>query len=162
MFPEFFPLNLKDIVVSPTISATAYADGQIIGGVQSISGASVLGNTAKGGPTRLRKVVVTDAAGASARIALLFFNATITAAADQTAFNPSAADVAKFLARVDVNPDDYIPLATYSLAAVTPNNGLGVTWKSATSNINLAIIAEGTPTYGSTTALKITLTFDNQ
>jgi hypothetical protein len=141
--------------VTPTISSgSAYTSGDVVGGQMTFSGAV---RVAGGSGTILSIMVLDKSQAQRAAMDLLFFDRSVTVAADNAAFATSDGDMANCLGICQIGP--------YNTAwAGTPLNSI-----SYLANVNIPIVLNGTdlyvaavvragPTYGSTSDLVFVLT----
>lgn len=104
-----------EVMQTPTITAGAYTAGNALGGLLTFANAV----RAAGGQARITKVVITDDAMQSAPIDLVLFNQTFTATGDNSAFDPSDADLANCIGYIDVAATDYAEFNDNGVAAKT-------------------------------------------
>lgn len=136
---------------SPTLDTNAYADGDHMGTVMTISGAA---EDLKG-PCHLRNVVVVDGAKQSGAMTLLFFSESPTvASSDNAALDITDAEMAaKFIGSVSIAAADHITINASSFAV----NTVDLLLKSEdTSQIFAILRADGAQTY---TASSLTFRF---
>ena len=144
--------NTALIAITPTVTAGAYHANDVVGGIQTLTSALRV----SGGTAILQNVTVRDLAAQNAVLQIFFFNAnpgtgTYT---DNAALDLDDTDSGLFIGKVTINAADYISLADNSVATIT-NCGLAL--KATTGTSLYAIIrTTGTPTYASTSDLKIT------
>lgn len=138
------------IEVVPTISTSAYASGDQIGGLMTLTGA-VLGS---GRNAILQSIVVSDSSKQNAAIDILFFSASVSVAGDNSAAAISGADMAAYyLGHVSIAAAQYTSLSATS-GATDKNTGLALQTPANSRAIYALAVARGTPTYASTSALK--------
>lgn len=136
-------------VVTPTLSLTAYADGDQVGGVLELVNA-VSSSSSTGA---VMSITVLDKDKQDQALDILFFNSSPTiASVDNAALDITDAEMAsKFLGAVRIAATDYKDLAASSVATVRvvglmlqalhgANNSTG-------TSIYAVIQARGTPTY---------------
>ncbi len=99
------------ISVTPTISTTAYATGQALGGKLTFNGNNESG--------WLMSLVVIDQAGIGPNMDLVLFAQDFTPTADQTAFAVQAADKPKLLSTISVT--SWVTLGTGTKTATVGN-----------------------------------------
>lgn len=119
---QAFSLDARSFVVTPVITAAAYADGDQIGTYTKLEG--ILPESS--GTIDLRTLVVIDNDKQKADLQLLFFNALpVLASADNAAvsFTDAVAD-ASFIGRVSIATSDYVDTASNSQATKTLSNTL--------------------------------------
>jgi hypothetical protein len=137
--------NSKIVEVTPTLDTNAYASGDRLGSVMTISGAV----RRTGLEAFLCDVVVVDKAKQSQSIDILFFKSSPTvASSDNAAIDISDAEMGdKFIGRVSVLTTDYTALANNSEASPAPYNRLLSADEGKTDIYALAVCRSGTPTY---------------
>lgn len=156
-------IGIDDVIsVVPTLDTNAYASGDRLGSIHTITGAFrkirrsydaaspvETGYQPYHGKVYLHSVVIIDSAKQSQPIDILFFNALPTvASADNAAIDISDAEMeAKYIGGISVD-EDYISLAANS--AVTKRN-IGLLVKQSTSavdnNIYAVPVIRGAGTY---------------
>jgi hypothetical protein len=137
------------VEVTPTITAGAYSAEDQVGGIQTLSGAT-LGEDC--GATVI-SVVVTDKAKQSAALSMFFFDELPTvASADNDAINISDAEMAdKCIGVISVAAASYVNVADNSVVtAPASSTGLYVKSRDADGKIYVVVKTTGTPTYAST------------
>jgi hypothetical protein len=145
----------KDMQVTPTMQATAYSSGNVMGGIQTIT----TQDEAKLSDI-LQSVVVYDASAQSSQLDIFIFSALPAATyTDGTAFAPSNADMLNCIGVVNVAAADYVAAGTgKSIAAgkneamigrvVKPSNATTQTNNSgAATSLYAVAVSRGTPTY---------------
>lgn len=140
------------ITQTPTITAGAYSIGRAVGGLLTFANAT-LGNGRQG---EIITLVIVDLGRQEAALDLVLFDRTFTPAADNTAFNPSNADLANSIGMIAVLPEHYTRFVSNSLAMIRPV-GLYCT-TGANANIYGQLVVRGIPSYGSTVDLTVKLT----
>lgn len=145
--------NSVNLTVSPTISASAYTSGAVLGGIQTITSAA----RKNGGSVTVQSLDVLDSAHQNVAIDLLFFSASPTGTwTDGSAPTWSTGDKAAYLGRVSLVTTDY-----------TTSGGIGtghplfqspvLVAGGATTSLFMVPVVQATPTYGSTTAISFRL-----
>lgn len=137
------------VTVTPTISTSAYADGDQLGGVLTLTNA--MDDIRDTGA--VLSVTVIDKAKQNDPLDILIFDQSPTvASSDNAILDITDAEMAdKFLGRIQVTADDYSELSACSVASV---NGIGLFIASRGSKNLYAILqSRGTPTYTSTSDL---------
>jgi hypothetical protein len=137
---------------TPTITAGAYTLGAAVGGLLTFTGAV---NTS-GGRGQVTALVLLDKAQQHCPLELVLFDHTFTATADQSAFNPSSADMAYCIGVVAINPEHYRRFSGNSVAVVPDLSMRFVANGSA--NLYGQLVCRGVPTYASTSDLSVRLT----
>lgn len=148
--------NLTRIQVTPVIDTSAYATGDCLGPLQTVTGACRF----SGGGGEILAVTIVDKTQAQrAAIDLLFFDRTVTTAANNAPFQCSDADMLFSLGLIAVATGDYNTawpgtplnsLATKVLA--TPHPII-----TSATDLFMQAIVRGTPTYTSTSDIVISL-----
>lgn len=132
------------IVLTPTLDASAYAAGDLMGGVLTLANAM----DSSGDTGAVLSVAVYDKAAQGAAFDILFFNVAPTlVSADNAALNIADADMAAgFIGRVSIAASDYATTAAGKDATVA---GLGLLVKSAPGKDDLYAVlqCQGAPTY---------------
>ena len=148
---------LGSVVVTPTISTSAYADGDQVGGLMTLTlPAKTIG---KWDGVLLGSIKITDQDGQNAPLDFLFYNASVTLQSDNAAASLSAADIVKHVGNKSVTADDYAAVSAMSVATkevVIPMKPLD---GSTDAVIYASIISRGTPTYTDTDHLQVTFDF---
>lgn len=169
---------VRTVAVTPTITAGAYSANDQVGGVQTLdlnvnpevaAASSSKGKLADDAYT-LMTLTIVDKAAQDAAMVVSFFNASPTAAGDNSAYSLSDADAAAYhLGDVVVSADDYVShnacsiatlkVADCALALKTLTRTGNTTGSTGDSRIYAVIKTTGTPTYGSTSDLVFKYTF---
>lgn len=132
------------VTVTPTISTSAYATGDAVGGLLTFASAVESAASA----ATLDSVTIIDKDQELATFDLVLFDQTFTAASDNAVFAPSDADLANCIGVVRVS--DYANFSTNSVATRT-NVGLGI--KLTGTSLFGQLVVRGTPTYTATSDL---------
>ena len=148
------PVHVR-IQVTPTISTSAYASGDDKGG----SSASIaLANAARasGGSGLVQSVLVLDNTQAQrAAMDLMFFDRSVTAAADNAPVATSDADMAYCLGIIPIGPYNQAfpgtPLNSFSTLV-----NVGLPFVLNGTDLHVVIVSRGTPTYVASTDLTFT------
>lgn len=140
------------ISATPTVTASGiYAAKDAIGGIMSFANAAR--TSADGGV--LESVTIVDKAQQMAAMDLVLFNAspggTFT---DNSAFDPSDADLLTVVGVVPIVGADYFDFNDNSVAH---RSGLGIIYHCAATTLYGALIARGTPTYAATSDVTVTV-----
>lgn len=145
---------MQIVTVSPTLSLTAYAAGDLMGDKNTLT--NFLPGSESG---TLRGVVVIDAAKQNAALDVVFFSADPagTTFTDNGAFAPVAADVANAIGHVSIVAGDY---SAFSANSVATKAGLALALGGA-QTLYAALVSRGTPTYVAATDLTVKLIVDN-
>lgn len=142
----------KTINVDLTISTSAYASGDIVGGEFTISDA--LSPGAFSGI--LQSVVLSDDDAEGANMKLVIFRDNPSSlGADNAAFDPTDADLELIACVVELNSHHAF---SDNGATVATNVGCAIDADTATTLYG-ALVADSTPTYTATTDLSLNLTF---
>lgn len=139
--------------ITPTISAAAYAAGDVIGTVQTVTNAMLDDE----GSCSLVDVVLTDGDKQSVAIDLFFFDELPTGIpADNAAFDLAVAQLIKCIGVVSIGAGDYVNLANRSVASL---GGIIKTMSAITSSkdIYMILVSRGAPTYTTTSSLTVRL-----
>ena len=142
-----FPADVKAIVVPGTASG-AYASGDQIGTPFEIKSA-VLDS---GGIATVASVAILDVAKQDQAVDIVFFSQQPSTGTDNSAWNPSAADLAMILGSAKILTTSYSDGSSRSVGTVG-NIGLKVKPEKATasqSNTSVwgLLVSRGTPNYG--------------
>lgn len=148
--------DVIEIVQTPTITAGAYTAGDALGGLLTFANAAKIA----GGRGMITKVVIVDDAKQSAPIDLVLFDRTFTATADNSAFDPSDADMQNCLGFIPVANTDYAEFNDNGVA--TKASGLQMPFEydlagGVTSLFGQLVIRVG-DTYAATDDLTIKIT----
>jgi hypothetical protein len=150
----------KVFTLNPTVTATLYTAGWIVGGLQQLTDFF----DSLSGVTEIINVAANDNANQKAQLIFCFFGKKPAGAfTDGTAFNPSQADLNLIQAMV------ILPAANYQSATANAFGVIGnvrqkvkaavatnqLFSSSAGKNAWLVVFTSGTPTYGATTALQL-------
>ena len=143
------------VQVTPTISTGIYASGDVIGTLQTITGAGrapISGGFASG---IIQSITVFDKTQAQrAAIDLLFFDRTVTVAADNAAVAMSDADMANCLGVVSIGPyNTAFPGTPLNSISTLINVGLPFVLTADGTSLFAVAVVRGTPTYTTTTDL---------
>ena len=146
--PRFKVVRLQ---VTPTISTTAYAAKDNVGGLMTFAGAA----RASGGSCWLQSAQIVDKAQQMRELDLLLFDRSITAPTDNAVFDPTDTELGYCVARVNFNPSDYADLSDNSVAV---RSNLGHQLVLNGTDLFGVLVARATPTYAATTDLVVALT----
>ena len=147
--------NLTLSATLTTTNGTAYAAGDTIGSLVTFTESQLYGNTMK----RLKSVIITDASKQSSAIDIVLFGANPTGSTftnDAAAVIP-VADLTKIIGVAKVPSANYSAYSASSAALVEVDIPIFVV--NSTYNLYMAVICQGTPTYTSTSAISLTLSF---
>lgn len=153
--------KLSRIQITPVIDTAAYATGDCLGPLQTVSNAARI----SGGGGHIVGVQIVDKTQAQrAAIDLVFFSQTVTTAANNALFTISDADALFMVAYIAVATGDYNTAwpgtPTNSVAVIPKSASLRVPYVCATTSLFMQAIVRGTPTYTSTSDIVIGLTVE--
>lgn len=151
--PRLSQLRVK---VTPTISTSAYASGDCIGGLMTITGAARV----NGGSGVLNAFTVLDKTQAQrSPMDLMFFDESVTAAGDNAAVAFTDADMDKCIAILSLPfYNNAFPGTPLNSHASSYGIGLPFVCGAASTSIFCQAVARGTPTYTSTSDLTFAFT----
>jgi len=142
------PVQVR-ISVTPTISTTAYTSGDVVGGLQTISNAARI----SGGSGIIQSIIVVDKTQAQrAAMDILFFDRSVTVAADNAAVATSDGDMANILGVVSIGPYNTAWPGT-PLNSVSTLLNVGLPFVLNGTDLYAVAVVRGTPTYTSTSDL---------
>jgi hypothetical protein len=140
--------------VTPTISTGIYASGDVLGGLQTISNAV---RKAGGSGTILSVLVLDKTQAQRAAMDLLFFDRSVTVAADNAAVAMSDADMANCLGVISIGPYQTAwPGTPLNSISTLLNVGLPIVCNGA--DLFVVPVVRATPTYVATTDLEFKYT----
>lgn len=144
-------MGVRNRSATPSISTSAYADGDLIGTKLTFTAALRSSGGASGA---LQSATLTDLAAQNAAIDLILFNAdpTSTTFTDNAAFDIADADLSKVVARVAFTASDYFSFADNSVAQV---DSLGLGLSGPSRDLYGALVSRGTPTYATASDLTV-------
>lgn len=159
--------TVKSVV--PTVTGnSAYAAGNVVGGVQSLAGA-LRGVGSKAGAGKLTDIIIYDKSNQKAPLTLLIFSAPPTTANGNYNDKTNAAlapDAASLIGQVSVANSDYVTSGSDSVA-VAAKTGLNVTLynndptaANDQTKVYVVPLTTGTPNFGSNAALGFTYKID--
>lgn len=158
----YLPLVRNKVVeVTPAVSTSAYADKDAINTGGIITLPNVV--SSRGDVAYLAGITVTDAANQKSALSLYFFNAAIASTfTDNAVFDPTDAEIlANFVGYVALASASYISLNDNAVGTQTPAYPIAMKTKNST-NLYLAIVSAGTPTYVAAADLKFRFTFGSR
>ena len=138
--------------VTPTITAGAYSAGDVIGGLLTF----FLANT-RGADGIVRSVRIADRDDEKAAVKLWLFAEQPITIADNAAFAPTDNDISKCIGVLAFAAADYTTAATGWNAFVAKHEQ-GIDFTDTNGTLWGYLVADATPTYGTTTDLTITIT----
>lgn len=139
--------NRQSVSVTPTITAGAYSAGDVVGGLITFS----LPTAGAGGV--INQIVIADDDNEKAQAVLYLFDSAPTTIADNAAFAPAIADLAKLVAVIAVASADFTTVNSNAYAIKTAINQ---TYKG--SALYMYCVCVATPTYTAVTDLIFKLT----
>lgn len=134
---------------TPTITAGAYTAKDAVGGRLEFANA-VRAEIRTG---IVLKVVIVDKAAQNAELVLFLFDRPFTATADNAAFDPTDADLANCVGVITINAFNYVSANDNSVATKECVLDFSLTGTTLYGQL----MCTGTPTYASTSDLKIAL-----
>lgn len=148
------PVQVR-IQVTPTISSgSAYASGDVVGGQQTISNAARV----SGGSGIIQSITVLDKTQAQrAAMDILFFDRSVTVAADNAAVATSDGDMVFCLGVVSIGPYNTAWPGT-PLNSISTLINVGLPFVLNGTDLFAVAVVRGTPTYGSTSDLVFSYT----
>lgn len=128
------------VEVNPTLDTSAYASGDRVGSLMTITGVGESGSGCV-----LDKVVIVDQAKQSSALKILLFNAAPTiASADNAAIDITDAEmIAKCIGVIDVPSASYVALANNSVVDVAYARSV----KAPAMTMYALLVSAGSPTY---------------
>lgn len=154
----FIPSQLKNITVATVVDiAGAYASGDALTSVTHQLAGVFKGFQA---PSKLVKVVVTDAAKQNAALKLMFWNRPIAAPTFNLAFTPLDAVLQYYVGHVTIAATDYISLFDNSVGSILVDQ-MPFSGNNATS-LWMTVVTTSTPTFVAANDVSFRLTFDQQ
>lgn len=139
--------NRLVVNVTPTISTSIYAAGDVVGGLMTFPVATA------GGGGVINQIVITDDDNEKAQATLYIFDAPPTSIADNAAFAPVIADLKLLVAVIAVASADF---TTINSNAYAVKAGINQTYKG--SSLYMYCVCTATPTYTAITDLTFRLT----
>ena len=135
------------VEVTPTLDTNAYASGDRVGSIHTITGAGPAGF--HGAVLESITVIDKDAQGAALKVH--FFDALPTvASADNAAIDLTDAQAAKFIATVSIATGDYLATASNKLAFTQPTRAIPMCPSAANGvkeTLYAVVTTTGSPTY---------------
>lgn len=136
------PVTVR-VSVTPTIDTVAYTSGDVLGGLQTITGAARIA----GGSGVIQSIVVLDRSQAQrAAIDIIFFDRSVTVAANNTAIATSDADMANCLGVVSIGPYNTAWPGT-PLNSVSTLLNVGLPYVCNGTDLFAVAVVRATPTY---------------
>lgn len=138
--------------VTPTISTSIYASGDVVGAPVEIADA-VLSTK---GIAILRTLVVLDKSNQKSAIDILLFNQNPgSVGSDNAALDLSSAQLDMLIGRISVAAAEYTTLKAATNAEATKLLEMLIPAKTKSTSIWVLVVSRGTPTYTTTTALSL-------
>ena len=142
--------------VTPTITASAYTAGYVVGGVMSFANAVRTQNAINSG--RVRNAAIACKSAQSGEMDLYLFNANPSSSTftDRAAPAIVAADLAKLIAKITLAQTDTSLSSTSTFWQALQ---LEIAFQLGSGNTTLygVLVTRGTPTFGSTSDIVVTL-----
>jgi hypothetical protein len=149
--PVAGPLTLRATQAPAITSGSAYAAGNVVGGLLTFAGMA----RAAGQGGVLQSALLRDKSGQSASYDLFLFDSAPTTPGDKTAVALSAADLAKC---VGVVPLSGTALGAASTMGVISSLGVGLAFRlGAGTSLYAILVTRGTPTYAGTADVSVDL-----
>ena len=145
-------LKVVRLQVTPTISTSIYAAKEAIGGLYTFAGAV----RSSGGSGRIVAIQIHDKDQEKAGVDLVFFDRTFTAPTDNAVFDPTDAELATVVGVVSVVAGHYADFNDNSVAHVA----VDLPFVLNGTDLFAGVVARGTPTYGTTSDITISLTIE--
>lgn len=143
------------VPTTPTVQAAAYASGNAIGGLQTIS----LWRSTSFSSGKIDNISIASKGGSTQGLTVYLFNTTPSGSTctDKTAFSLAAADVSKMVAAAPIvmTPQLMGIGSTVTFASVAPT--LTASNAAVSTNIFMCVVVNGAVTPASTTDLVITV-----
>lgn len=133
---------------TPTISTSAYAAKDAIGGLLTFANAV----RSAGWTGHIQTAIIVDKDGELAPIDLVLFDQTFTAPTDNAVFDPTDAELANVIAVIP-----FSNYAEFNDNAVCSRSGLGIAFKAEGTSIFGALVSRSTPTWTGTSDLIVIL-----
>lgn len=145
--------NSDVIPLALTVTAGAYTAGMVVGGKQTVTAAMRLSN----GKGFIDHIALRDTSNQKAPLNILVFNADPTSGTytDHAAYAANGTDMGKYQGLIKVLASDWETLGTECLADVDVKKIVEA--NGGNSNLYLIIVTPGTPTFGSTSALSLSV-----
>lgn len=139
--------QFRTIKVTPTISATAYSAGDVVGGLMTLPVQNAESGRASGYVARVQ-LVDKDNVGPAGKLYL--FSEKPAVIADHAAFALAAADIAKFIG-------DPVAISSYDAIGTTKREEVALDhvleYNAADGNLYAYFVADATPDFANTDAL---------
>ncbi len=139
------------IQVTPTVTASGiYAAKESIGGLLTFANAVRW----SGGSGTIRAVILRDLDQELAAMDLCLFNASVTVAGDNSAFDPTDAELLTAIATIPISGGNYADFTDNAVAAISD---LNIPFRVAATSMYGVLVARSTPTYTGTSDISVTL-----
>ena len=149
--------KLHTIQVTPVIGTGAYLALDAVGPLMEFAGVS----SRRDSGIILQSVVLVDETKLDEPINLILFDQTFTSDADHDILAPSNAELLLCVGHIKILAADYITLSTNSIATVR-NLNLPIKLAGDSGSLFAQLQTPGTPTYGNTGAITVTLGFERE
>lgn len=151
---EARPLQTNFLLVSPTVTAGAYATGQDVGGKQTLTGLTC-SETNTG---IIVSAEIIDLAKNGVAYDLVFFstNPSSTTFTDNVALTVNDADMSKIVGIVSYATTDAVAFADNGISY---KGSLAIPLMSSGQVLYMAVVIRGTATFAATTDVKVRLSF---
>lgn len=145
------------INVTPDIVAAAYASGDVIGTIRTVTNVSL----DSGGTAELTSLIIIDKANQKSAIDLIFFDTAPASSfgVDNAAYALVDADALNIVGRISIAQADYVSSGSNNAEATYKALGLLMKCLAGSKNLYMAVVSRGAPTYASASDLLIRLAF---
>lgn len=153
MYQPFQALN-----VLPTVTATTYATGKVIGGIQTIPGAFLH----SGSISNLISLALLDNSNSKQAIDVLFFDSLVSPGADTATFSITAAESKHWLGGISILTTDYISNGSATAIATKLLTGLMLKAAAGVSNVvsktlYMVLVSRGSVVLATTSDIQVKL-----
>jgi hypothetical protein len=135
-------------------SGTAYTSGDSVGTVQVLTNVT----SAAGMIVKLTGITLLDSAGQNAHLKFFFFNGTAPTLTDNAAF-AFGSSFTNLVGILDIDPADYTTADSKGVLSRSLLD-LWMRLSSTSSNLSVACVTTGTPTYGNGGTVTVNFTFE--
>lgn len=142
--------DTRSLALTPTVTTTAYTAGDNIGGKLAFTNAMRVTS----GSGVVQSLNILDLSNQGAAMRLFLFDADITTPTDNAAWSLNSVDYGKLMGFIDVLTTDYITVDTKKIATV---NKVIPVKANGSAILYGVLVAVGTPTYATTSALRLRL-----
>lgn len=147
------------VSVTPTVDTSAYAAKDNIGGLQTLS---LIGcNNKRRG--KITSVVLTDKSDNATEYDIITFSSIpVGTFTDQAAVDPSDSDLLRMNPVINIASTDHFSFNDNGISSLSglKSNGIAYVTSSLPGTLYAAIVSRGTPTYGSSSDLTLTIGFE--